>query len=176
MGKIFFTSDLHFNHTNIIKYENRPFKNKEEMNKQLIANWNAKVGKDDEIYIMGDIAFGNPEEIVPILKQLNGKKYMIRGNHDSALRYPEVRDCFEWVKDYYVLKHNKLVFVLFHYPIQVWDRQHHGSIHIYGHIHSNIGDHKMEHDIPNSYNAGTDVNGLAPIELNEVLIKLRYKG
>jgi calcineurin-like phosphoesterase family protein len=74
-----------------------------------------------------------------------------------------------------MLKINGLKIVLFHYPVQTWDCKHHGSIHLYGHIHSNIGDHPMDYIIPNSYNVGVDVNNFEPISLEEVLIKLNYK-
>ena len=57
MSRKFFISDLHFGHNNILKYENRPFKNVEEMDKALIRNWNAVVGKNDEVYVLGDVRY-----------------------------------------------------------------------------------------------------------------------
>lgn len=173
---IFFTSDSHFYHNNILKYENRPFKDINDMNEQIIKNWNNKVKQKDEIYILGDFSFGDKEQTLKLLDKLNGQKFLIKGNHDHVLKESEVRNKFAWVKDYYVLKHNNLKFVLFHYPIQVWDCRHHGAIHLYGHIHSNLGNHSMEYNISNSYNVGVDVNNFTPIELNEILIKLKYKG
>ena len=71
------------------------------------------------------------------------------------------------------LKDNNIKFVLFHFPIQVWDCQHHGAIHLYGHVHSNKNtSHPMEYEIKNSYNVGADVNNYTPIELSEILSKL----
>ena len=169
----FFISDTHFSHNNIIKYENRPFTSVEEMNETMINNWNSKVKYNDEVYILGDFIFDNKENALDIIDKLNGRKYMIRGNHDRILKYEEVANKFEWIKDYFVLKYNKMKFVLFHYPIQVWDCQHHGSIHLYGHVHSNIGDHRMEYDIPNSYNVGVDVNKFTPISIDEILNKIK---
>ena len=60
---IYLTSDLHFNHVNILKYEpvNRPFETLEEMNETLIANWNAKVSAKDTVYVLGDLAMGTVE-------------------------------------------------------------------------------------------------------------------
>lgn len=171
----FFISDTHFSHENIIKYENRPFKDTTEMNETMIQNWNNVVKPNDEIYILGDFIFDNKENALDIINRLNGRKYMIKGNHDSILKYKEITDKFEWVKDYAVLKYNKTKFILFHWPIQVWDCQHHGAIHLYGHIHSNIGDHRMEHDIPNSYNVRVDVNNFTPISI-EKIIKLLEGG
>lgn len=176
MSKVFFISDPHFYHANIIRFENRPFKNVQEMNDKLIENWNNTVSKEDQVYILGDFSFGTKEETLGILRKLNGQKFLIKGNHDYSIKDAEVARCFTWIKDYYMLKHNGLKIVLFHYPIQVWDCQHHGALHFYGHIHSNIGSHRMEYEIKNSYNVGADVNNLAPIELNEILKKLRYVG
>lgn len=173
MSKIFFTSDLHFYHKNIIKYEHRPFSSVEEMNKTLIKNWNNTVSNEDSVYILGDFCFGNYEEAYQIAKQLNGKKYMILGNHDKCIKVmptPMKQEIFEWVKDYHMLKHEGMKLVLFHFPVQVWDCQHYGSIHLYGHIHSNS--HELIAKIPNSYNVGIDVNNYKPIEFNEILSKL----
>jgi calcineurin-like phosphoesterase family protein len=169
--KRFFISDTHFSHTNIIKYENRPFKNVQEMDNQMIKNWNNKVSTKDEVYILGDFAFADINRVSEIANQLNGTKFLIKGNHDKNIPY----NCFGWVKDYHMLRVDGLKIALFHYPIQVWDCKHHNSLHFYGHIHSNLGNHTMEYDIPNSYNVGADVNNFTPIELYEILDKLGYK-
>jgi calcineurin-like phosphoesterase family protein len=169
--KKFFISDTHFGHANIIKYENRPFANVTEMDKIMIENWNRKVSPTDEVYILGDFAFADLKRSAEIATQLNGTKFLIKGNHDRNIPY----DYFGWVKDYYVLKYENTKIVLFHYPIQVWDSRHHNALHFYGHIHSNLGNHAMEYDIPNSYNVGADVNNFTPIEFNEILAKLKYQ-
>ena len=79
---VYFTSDTHFDHANVIRFCNRPFATVEEMNEALITNWNRKVHRDDTVYIMGDMFFRttDPE---PILQRLKGKKHLIVGNHDS---------------------------------------------------------------------------------------------
>lgn len=175
MGKVFFTSDLHFNHKNIIKYENRPFSNVEDMNKKLIEKWNDVVSDDDEVYIIGDFSFGDYEFTYQIAKQLKGKKYVILGNHDKSIKNmpKKLRDeVFVWVKDYYMLKYKNKKIVMFHFPIQTWDCQHYDSIHLYGHVHSNKGDYKMEYNTKNSYNVGVDVNNYFPVEFDDILSKL----
>lgn len=174
MSRKFFISDLHFGHNNILKYENRPFKNVEEMDRALIRNWNAVVGKNDEVYILGDVSFHkDPDKTLNILRQLNGRKYLVLGNHDKQiLKERKLREQFEWIRDYYKLTLNNVAIVMFHYPIQVWDCRHHGAIHLYGHVHSNISNHVMEYDIPNSYNVGADVNNYTPISLEEIMAKL----
>ena len=57
----YYISDLHFDHTNVIKFDNRPFKDVEEMNNALIHNWNSVVKKNDIVYVLGDFCFGNTE-------------------------------------------------------------------------------------------------------------------
>jgi len=87
------------------------------MDAVLIANWNAVVRPNDEIYILGDLIYKSANHASYYLKQLNGRKYMIRGNHDRFLSDESVHSFFEWVKDYHVLSYKDTRFVLFHYPI-----------------------------------------------------------
>ena len=79
---IYFTADTHFFHSNIIRMGNRPFQSMEEMNQALIQNWNAKVSDNDDIYILGDLTLKGPSLTNELLRQLRGRKYLIRGNHD----------------------------------------------------------------------------------------------
>jgi len=76
---IFFTSDHHFGHTNIIKFCNRPFANVDEMNEELIRRWNEKIAPGDEVYHLGDFALITPEKLNEILDRLNGTIYLIAG-------------------------------------------------------------------------------------------------
>ena len=140
---IWFTADHHWSHSNIIKYDNRPFDDIHEHNKAMTENWNSVVKKDDTVYHLGDLAFCGPKTIHQILDNLNGKICLIRGNHDKAIR-GDLIERFVWVKDYYVLKvHEKETnkhqgIVLFHYPIESWDKKHHNYWHCHGHSHSKI--------------------------------------
>jgi calcineurin-like phosphoesterase family protein len=169
---IFFTSDTHFYHKNIIKYENRPFNSVEEMNTAMIENWNETVEPNDEVYILGDFAFADGKTVNELLKRLNGKKYLIKGNHDSFLRDKDFdKSLFAWVKDYHVLNYNNHKYVLFHYPIKVWDCKHHDAIHCYGHVHSKmVNHHKFLDDLVNAYNVGVDVNDFTPISIDDLEI------
>ena len=168
---IFFTSDNHYQHANMVKYESRPFKNVNDMDTQMIDKWNKKVSKNDSVYILGDFAFGDSESVSKLLDKLNGNKFLIKGNHDYYLKDREIHKKFGWVKDYYMLKYNGLKIVLFHYPIAVFDCQHYESIHLHGHIHSRI----LEPKIKNAYNVGVDVNNYEPVSLEEILEKINYK-
>ena len=80
---IWFTSDLHFFHNNVIRNSGRPFKNLDEMHEVLIANWNSRVKKKEIIYVLGDFSFGGKEKTRAILKRLSGYKILVKGNHDK---------------------------------------------------------------------------------------------
>jgi len=157
---IFFTSDLHLNHSNVIKYENRPFDNVEQMNNDIIINWNNNVGTSDTTYILGDFAFGNPE---PFLKRLNGNKILIKGNHDSYSNNKAITMGFQNVHDILNIKIDNQNIVLCHYPLYSWERSHHGSWHLHGHVHSNIIDFNSSR-----YNVGIDVNNFKPLSFPEI--------
>lgn len=80
MGKIFFCADLHINHTNVIKYCSRPYSSVEEMNEDIVRIWNNTVSDNDIVYCLGDFAF-NINVTEKYLPRLNGKKFLVPGNH-----------------------------------------------------------------------------------------------
>lgn len=83
---LFFTSDTHFGHANIINLSNRPFADVQEMNEALVANWNSVVGPDDFVYHLGDVALGPIRDSLEYIRRLNGYKMLIIGNHDRNFR------------------------------------------------------------------------------------------
>ena len=100
---IYFTSDLHFDHANIIKLCNRPFNSVQEMNESIIYNWNNKVNFSDMVYILGDITMNkDPEVARKYIERLNGSKVLIQGNHDYFVKNYRARryDFFEEVTFY----------------------------------------------------------------------------
>jgi len=130
---IYFTADTHFYHKMILKFEPQRGNDLDKMNLMLIENWNNTVGQDDDIYILGDLSFGNSTQQYDLLSQLNGNKYLIEGNHDSFNR--KIKDMFVWVKDYHRLKIGDDRIILFHYPIYSWDDKKAGTMHFHGHCH-----------------------------------------
>jgi len=165
----YYISDLHFFHANIIKFCNRPFHSVEEMNTILIKNWNNKVSESDNIYILGDISWGTVEQTISVINQLKGNKFLIRGNHDHIIKYAEVSKLFNWIRDYIMIKDNGQKVVLFHYPINVWDCQFHGSIHLYGHVHNNYEQHSELLTLKNAYNVSVEMNDYEPKTLQEII-------
>lgn len=175
---IYFTADPHFYHSNVINLNKRPFSDVTEMNNTLIHNWNAYVGAADEIYVLGDFAFrADGEDANKILRRLNGKKYLIRGNHEKYLKDPAFdKTAFEWIKDYYVLEYKKRKFVLFHYPILEWQGYFRDAIHLYGHVHNAAKDPKQAERFKvlgnRAINVGVDVNKFFPVSIDSILKKV----
>lgn len=79
---IFWTSDVHIGHENIIAYSGRPFKNVPEMNEKIVEGWNQTVTPEDTVYVVGDFAMGKMADSLPVVGQLQGHKILIPGNHD----------------------------------------------------------------------------------------------
>lgn len=139
MTKTYITSDIHFSHRRIMEFcpDSRPFKDVEEMDQKIIEIWNSMINPEDLTYILGDVAFCNAEKASKLVNRLNGRKVLIRGNHDSKTSKDQrFLDCFENVRDYLRFVHNGHLIVLFHYPIFEWDQMHRGSIHFHGHLHA----------------------------------------
>lgn len=88
---IWFTSDTHFCHANVIKYCNRPFADVHEMNRELVRRWNDRVALRDTVYHLGDFAFGPKPAIAAWRRRLNGRIILVRGNHDRGAA--AMRDC-----------------------------------------------------------------------------------
>lgn len=128
----FYISDLHIGHTNILRFDKRPFWNMRDQNQEIITRWNNVVTDKDEVYILGDFAFNNAMGL-EVVQQLKGLKYLILGNHDNP--NTALTNEFEWVKDYAEIKDNGEHLVLCHYPIAHWKNADYGTIHLYGHIH-----------------------------------------
>ena len=111
---IYFIADPHFQHKNIIKYCDRPFENINQMDQTLINNWNKTVKNDDEVYILGDLSNENVViyNLKNIVEQLNGKKYLVKGNHDvlsdECYKYIGIEKIYDKsiiLNDFIILKH-----------------------------------------------------------------------
>ena len=83
MSKIFFTSDEHYGHFNILQYDARPFTDLREMEETMVERHNSIVGEDDVTYHLGDFSW-RPDQMKFILDKLNGRHILITGNHDRC--------------------------------------------------------------------------------------------
>ncbi|MDK2600517.1 metallophosphoesterase [Bacillus stercoris] len=81
-SKVFLISDTHFCHSNIIRYENRPFKDTDEMDEYMIESWNKVVSENDIVIHVGDVILAKAKKAKEILSRLNGRKILVLGNHD----------------------------------------------------------------------------------------------
>lgn len=164
---IYFTSDLHLGHRGIIEMQNRPFEDVQEMNRVLIQNYNAVVHKDDTVYILGDISHHlQKDKANELISRLNGKKILIRGNHDKE--YDSV--LFDEICDFKTVSLNGTYFALMHYPMLSWPKKNSGSIQLHGHIHS-----CEEYNLQNRaeeirrYDVGVDANHYFPVSVKQIL-------
>lgn len=171
---IYFTSDLHLAHQNIIEYANRPFSNTDEMDRILISNINETVGKDDTLYILGDIQFGYGKfmRFYETRKSIICKDLrLILGNHDPREVYAWMDAGFSKVGDYDEVKIGKRrIAACSHYPMMTWNHRNKGSIMLHGHIHAG-----RDYNIENRdngifrYDVGVDANGYRPVSLDEIV-------
>lgn len=177
--RIFIASDLHFNHENIIKYSNRPFKDTQEMNAKLIVNWNKAVTPEDTVYFLGDFSFGRHSITYDrnFFNQLNGHKKIVLGNHDrhfnvydgvmkiGSMKTPEEAIAYWREVGFEEVFNNPIIlddyFILSHKPI---DGINHTQIfaNIHGHTHNiNMTD-------GNYFNASLESINYAPIDFEEI--------
>lgn len=141
-GLRYYIADLHFFHEALNdRMDRRGFTDTEAMNAYMLERWNGKVRKNDEVIILGDLLWGRPEETGAFLKQLNGRLYLIQGNHDRFLT-AENTGRFQWIRPYAELSDNRRKVVLCHYPILCYKGQYRlkedgspGTYMLHGHVH-----------------------------------------
>jgi len=134
---IYIISDTHFNHKNIITYENRPFNSIEEMNNAMIKRWNLVVKPNDIVYHLGDVGLGQESLLKEIIPSLNGHKILVRGNHDKKSKNFYLDCGFEEVRPSFIEEHDGVKIFFSHQPDTRPGNQHDTyDMHFYGHVHS----------------------------------------
>ena len=139
----YYIADLHLFHKNVTKegadFDGRPYENIDQMHEDILNRWNEKITNGDTVYILGDMSMRrNKADLPALVSQLKGRKILVMGNHDdvSDYRYQKV---YEEICDYKEIRDQldgrTEHVVLCHYPILMWKNQHHGTIHLYGHVH-----------------------------------------
>lgn len=140
----YYIADCHFFHANLnTKMDKRGFRDVDELNAYMIAQWNKRVHKNDEVVILGDLCWGKAERATWLVNQLKGKLFMIRGNHDKFLSHKDFDTRrFQWVKDYAELNDNGRKVILSHYPMVCYNGQYNKdkswnpkTYMLYGHVH-----------------------------------------
>jgi len=194
MKNIWFTSDTHYHHKNIVRgttswigegeihgiSRTRNFDTLEEHDEVLISNFNNLIKENDEVWHLGDWSFGGHEQIKIFRDRLKCKNInLIFGNHDQHIEpidspYRKLFNSVQYVKEFYLKidctlsnKYGKLGIFLSHYSHQVWNGSHHGNIHLFGHSHGSLK------GIGRSIDVGVDTNNLYPYHLDEVLFFLK---
>jgi calcineurin-like phosphoesterase family protein len=167
---LFFTSDTHLDHFNIIRYCNRPFKTTEEMNETIISNWNSVVKPEDTVYHLGDFCLSARERMRWLGSRLNGHKHLIMGNHDKGktrLHEAGFESVIRSIHETFKLK-NGMTVHLAHYPYKTndawnWSPVDNGLILLCGHVHDRW---KIKNKM---VNVGVDVHNFTPISEEQIL-------
>lgn len=169
----FFSSDWHLDHKNILKYDNRPFKDINHMNETIINNYNGVVGNNDNFYFLGDFCF-NDDKLEEYLSRLNGNLFFIKGNHDSYKKHvPLFREYGTYLGELTEITIKGQRIVLCHYAMRVYNRSHRGAYHLYAHSH-----HSLIED-PNSLSFDVGINGpdygYKPVSFEYVVKRMQKK-
>jgi len=169
---IFFTSDTHFGHYNIIKYCKRPWHSVAEMDEALINNWNNTVKLKDEVWHLGDFRMGrgDPRDY---LSRLNGRIHLICGNHDRCVN--NSLGGFYSIQNYKELKLFKKKIILMHYPMRTWNKSHRGSWHLFGHVHGTMTKQYGRKALDDclAMDVGVDCHNYKPISIHKVVEIMR---
>jgi len=166
---VYFTSDTHFHHANIINHCNRPFANVIEMDEALIDNWNRTVPKNALVVHCGDFvwkASPESEKYQNMIKKLNGQILCVGGNHDKGEDRIMMINVIESRGT--VTQHQKIVCC--HYPMIAWNQSFRGSWQVFGHIHT-TPENRLSYTCnmrPTQYDVGVDNNNFRPISYFEL--------
>lgn len=167
MSRVFFTADTHLGHSGILRHcpETRQFKDIKQHDRAVVQNWNAVVGRNDTVYHLGDVAWCS-DEVNKLLKQLNGSKILIPGNHDEkSLRNKSFRDIWDHIcpSPYHEVYIKETRVVLCHYPIWEWNGMFGGAWHLFGHVHG------RPTGIPGkNLDVGVDTNQMFPYSVEQI--------
>ena len=182
---IYLTSDLHLCHDKDFCYAPRGFNCVEDMNAAIIANWNATVFPDDDVYVLGDLVLTDVEEGIRLLSKLNGYIHIIRGNHDTDTkveRYLELPNVVsvDWALE---IKYKKAYFWLSHYPTitanydddKPWAKH---LINLHGHTHQQHNFYEVIKHAggnPYMYHVGMDSHNCTPVSIDEIIEDIKKK-
>lgn len=188
----FVTSDLHIGHKNVLAYDARPFRNLDHMHEALITRFNACVPVDGLTYFLGDVGLGSGDIVEKIIRQMNGTKVLILGNHDKGM-HAMYKAGFDVVLNAATIYISNQRVTMSHCPLrgvyredvtgmkggqegEPWhgaNKQHRftvadeGQFHLHGHIHSPNGG-KSQKILGKQYDVGVAANGYRPVSFSEI--------
>ena len=167
MNNVFFSSDFHFSHYNLMKALNRPFGSIEEMNDKIISNFFSFVSKGDMVYFLGDLSWDVrvAEDFFKRLWEKSINFYFIHGNHDKDIRNELLNKYCRWngwIKDISI---DNQKISLCHYMMLSWNCSHHGAWHLHGHHHDAEQSKKA---VGKVLNVCTDLHGFRPVSFEDV--------
>ncbi len=175
---LWFTSDTHFCHENIVKFSGRPFANAAEMNEELIRRWNETVPEDGIVFHLGDFCMGGSKEWNDIMYRLHGKIYLILGNHDMKNIKQGFIQRFELVTQQMSIRVGGQSIILNHNPFLCYGGSYRDVWQLFGHVHSGPLSHTgLDHPrlnmlFPLQYDVGVDNNDFRPVSFVEVKAKI----
>ena len=180
----FVTSDLHFNHDREFVWKVRGYESVEEMNEDIIENFNSVVGKDDDVYILGDLCLGGGDALILaknkiLIESLNGRLHIIRGNHDTDRRVQMYETCanvVDVVKWADMLHYRGYHFYLSHFPTLTGNLEKESlkqcTCNLFGHTHQTTNFHL---DMPFMYHVGVDSHNCYPVNLDDIIEEMKAK-
>ncbi len=170
---IWVCADLHLQHKNIIGYCRKQFNSVEEHDKYVIERYNSVVGKDDLVYILGDLGFTPKESLTQLVRQLNGRKILIIGNHDSLKDNDYINMGIIQVIRHPIFYNNNII--LSHIPVEECYNSKY-AICVHGHLHGNLL------TLPNFFNVNVELTDYLPINIEifeekakELCIRYRWQ-
>ena len=177
---IYVTSDLHFGHNREFIFKPRGFTSIEEHDAAIIERWNSIVKPEDEVYILGDLMLNNNAHGIECLKQLNGTKSFIRGNHDTDTRIDLYMDeqgaNIAFCGDAFTMKYKGYHLYFSHYPTLTGNLEKESlkqmTVNLYGHTHQKTNFYE---DRPYMYHVGVDSHECYPVALDQVIADMEAK-
>jgi calcineurin-like phosphoesterase family protein len=177
---IFFISDLHIGHKNVLKFDGRPFADVDEMHIEMIKRWNEVVDDDDIVYYLGDLAFARDELTKWFIYSLKGKINFILGNHDKMkdiIKFGRWENIHEYGTEINVKDEDTIGsrgsngyqrIIMSHYPILSWNKSHYGSWHLHGHCHGSLIKSNQDYYKRKVMDVGCNVIDYTPISYEKV--------
>ena len=170
--KVWLISDTHFDHTNIIRYCNRPFRTTEVMNNTILRNWHGTIAPNDVVYFLGDMAFGRDSRNSRWwVAQLCGKIVWVKGSHDKGIHTTSVIGGVERVVKSRVISCDGVAFLLVHDVFDAIVNGWKGWV-IHGHNHNNRP-HIDNRFGRKQVNVSVEVINYRPISLAQVVGEIR---